>query len=222
MKPPARNLSESIYDEVLERILSGRLAADAPIRQDALAEELGASKIPLREALARLESEGLVASQANRGFVVRALSRAEAEDVFDLRLKLEPHAAALGARQATDEARAAAQTALNTLNAAAAAHSIDVGRHNRAFHLALVRPAGRAVTIDTLERLLALSERYVRVHLVLRGRPARARNEHEALMNAWLERREDDVRAEMERHIRTTLDDLREQVPVDGSIGRLE
>lgn len=215
MKPPARNLSESIYDEVLERILSGKLAADAPIRQDALAEELGVSKIPLREALARLESGGLVASQANRGFVVRALSRGEVEDVFDLRLKLEPYAAALGAKRANDVSRAAAEAALASLNEAVMERSPDVGRRNRAFHLALVRPAGREVMTDTIERLLALSERYVRVHLGPSGRADRARDEHETLMQAWLARRDDVVRAEVEHHIRTTLDDLREQVAAD-------
>lgn len=215
MKPPARNLSEAIYDEVLERILSGRLAADAPIRQDALAEELGASKIPLREALARLESDGLVASQANRGFVVRALSRAEVEDVFDLRLKLEPHAAALGARNASASAQDAARGALQALNEAMVAPSADVGRRNRAFHLALIRPCGREVTTDTLERLLALSERYVRVHLGPSGRSHRARDEHESLMQAWLARREDEVRRDVEEHIRTTLDDLRAQLPTN-------
>ncbi|MGE0596270.1 MAG: GntR family transcriptional regulator [Hyphomonadaceae bacterium] len=213
MKTQAPARSDRIYDEVLERILSGQLPADAPIRQDALAEELGVSKIPLREALARLESGGLVASHANRGFVVRALSAREAEDVFDLRLKLEPDAAALGALEANEVDRAAAMATLEALNAAVKQRSLDVGRRNRAFHLALIRPARRVVTTETLERLLALSERYVRVHLGARGRAGRARNEHETLLTAWLARREPAVRREVTRHIRMTLADLRRELP---------
>lgn len=212
MKTQAPPRTDRIYDEVLERILSGRLPADSPIRQDALAEELGISKIPLREALARLESGGLVSSHANRGFVVRGLTSLEAEDVFDLRLKLEPDAAALGAREADDAARAAAVAALEELDDAVKRRAPDVGRRNRAFHLSLVRPAGRAVTTETLERLLALSERYVRVHLGPRGRTERAHDEHQALMEAWLGRRETLVRREVTRHIQTTLADLREQL----------
>ena len=93
-----RNLSEQLVDLVRDRILTGVVAPDRPIRQDALAAELGVSKIPLREALARLEQEGLLTSQANRGFTVRPLNAAEAEEVYALRLKLEPEMIALAAR----------------------------------------------------------------------------------------------------------------------------
>ena len=63
-----RNLSDQLVDLVRDRILAGQVPIDQAIRQDALASELGVSKIPLREALTRLEQEGLVRSQANRGY----------------------------------------------------------------------------------------------------------------------------------------------------------
>ena len=62
-----RNLADQLVELVRDRILSGEVPPDLPIRQDALATELGVSKIPLREALTRLEQEGLLRSQANRG-----------------------------------------------------------------------------------------------------------------------------------------------------------
>lgn len=77
-----------------ERILSAQLPPLQPIRQDALAAELGISKIPLREALTRLEQQGLLRSAPNRGFFVPALDAQEAEEIFELRLQLEPAAAA--------------------------------------------------------------------------------------------------------------------------------
>ena len=89
-----RTLSDRLVDVVREFILSGVIAADVPIRQDALAAELRVSKIPLREALARLEQDGLVVSYANRGFFVRPMSPEEAEEIYALRIKLEPDAAA--------------------------------------------------------------------------------------------------------------------------------
>jgi DNA-binding GntR family transcriptional regulator len=210
-----RTLSNQVFEKVRDRILSGALAADAPIRQDALALELGVSKIPVREALSKLESDGLVASHPYRGFVVRPLSREEAEDVFDLRLKLEPDATALGARRADADAQAAAQAALAALDRALRAHAPDVGRRNREFHLALVRPAGRDVTVQTIERVLTLAERYVSVHLGPRGRSDRARREHQDLLEAWLKRRETTVRKKTEQHINATLRDLRAQLPAD-------
>src|SRR3546814_14406053 len=76
-----QTLSDQLVNLVRDRILSGRVPANSPIRQDALAKELGISKIPLREALARLELEGLVQSHVNRGFFVRGLNTDEAEEV---------------------------------------------------------------------------------------------------------------------------------------------
>lgn len=208
-----RLLPDQIFAEARERILSGRLPADTPIRQDALALELGVSKIPLREALARLESDGLVVSHPNRGFIVRPLSRADAEDVFDLRLRIEPNACVLGALEADGVAHEAARSAFAALDAALRNGLADVGRRNREFHLALVRPSGRGVTVETVDRLLALSERYVRVHLGEHRRLDRASHEHETLLIAWLERRTETVRREARAHIRATLIDLRGQLP---------
>jgi DNA-binding GntR family transcriptional regulator len=214
MAPRApRLLPDQLLAEARERILSGRLAADAPIRQDALALELGVSKIPLREALARLESEGLVVSHPNRGYIVRPLSRTDAEDVFDLRLRIEPNACVLGAVGADQAAQDAARAAFAALEAALHNGLADVGRRNREFHLALVRPSGRDITIETVDRLLALSERYVRVHLGEHRRLDRASHEHEILLQAWLERRTETVRREARAHIRATLSDLRAQLP---------
>lgn len=208
-----RLLPDQVFAEARERILSGHLPADTPIRQDALALELGVSKIPLREALARLESDGLVVSHPNRGFIVRPLSRADAEDVFDLRLRIEPNACVLGALGADQAARDAARAAFAALDAALRNGLADIGRRNREYHLALVRPSGRGVTIETVDRLLALSERYVRVHLGEHRRLDRAGHEHEALLQAWLERRTGTIRREARTHIRATLIDLRGQLP---------
>src|SRR5579872_1172564 len=158
-------LADQIYDVVRERIIRGELGDDAPIRQDALAAELGVSKIPLREAFARLEQDGLVVAKANRGFFVAPLSSAEAYDVFELRLKLEPEAVAAAAACATEADRAAARRALAALNEATQTRAATVAVLNRAFHMALVRPTGRRITIAILERLQAVAERYVVKHL---------------------------------------------------------
>ncbi|HEX9933032.1 MAG TPA: GntR family transcriptional regulator [Allosphingosinicella sp.] len=202
----------TVLDRVRDRILSGAVPAGRPLRQDALAAELGVSKIPLREALGRLEQEGLVRAEANRGFFVRALSAAEAEEVYALRLTLEPEAAAAGALAARDSERDEAEAAVEALEQAIDAHSPAVGALNRAFHLALVRPAGREVTADILSRLHVLSERYVRMHLEPRGRDEEANAEHRALLSAWLARDGDAVAALSRAHLGRALEDLRRQL----------
>ena len=119
----------------------------------------------------------------------------------------------LGALGADGAAQDAARIAFAALDAALRNSLADVGRRNREFHLALVRPSGRGVTIETVDRLLALSERYVRVHLGEHRRLDRASHEHETLLQAWLDRRTETVRREARAHIRATLVDLRAQLP---------
>ena len=212
-----RNLSEQIVDLVRNRILSGEVPSDLPIRQDALAAELGVSKIPLREALARLEQDGLLRSQANRGFFVRSLSTAEAEEVYALRLKLEPDAVALASGLADEDDRKLATTTLEQLDRATNEHGEGVGAFNRAFHLALIRPCEQFLTINFLERLQILSERYVRKHLEPLGRDERANEEHRELLRTWLSRDADAVASLMRTHIAQTLEDLRRQLAAEDS-----
>ncbi len=199
----------TVLDRVRDRILSGAVRAGGPVRQDALAAGLGISKIPLREALARLEQQGLVRAEPNRGFFVRPLSAAEAEEVYELRLKLQPDAAAAGAATASPAERRAAAETLDALEKAIASQAPGVGALNRAFHLALVRPGGGAVTADILARLHVLSERYVRVHLAPAGRDERANEEHRELLSRWLERDGEAVAGLARAHLEAALADLR-------------
>ncbi len=207
-----RNLSDQLVEVVRDRILSGDVPSDTAIRQDALAAELGVSKIPLREALARLEQEGLVRGQANRGFFVRTLTADEADEVYELRLTLEPEATALAAAQASDAERKIAIETHDTLYRVTHEHGEGVGAFNRAFHLALIRPSKRAITTNILERLQVLSERYVRKHLEPLGRDERANEEHREILKAWLDRDAETVAQLTHRHIGQTQEDLQRQL----------
>jgi DNA-binding GntR family transcriptional regulator len=208
----SRALPDLIYDNVRERILSGQLPAGRPVRQDALAGALGVSKIPVREALARLESDGLIVCNPRRGFEVPALSASEAQEIFDLRLQFEPATAGMAARQATDADRQAAYAALGALDASMREDGERASDLNRAFHLALVRPARRPLTASLIERLHSLAERYVRAHLGPEGRSQRARREHAELLQAWMLGDGDEVEARLSDHIASTLADLQRQL----------
>lgn len=211
-----RTLSERVFDVVREQIIMGKLRTDTPIRQDALAAELGVSKIPVREALARLEQEGLLTSHPNRGYLVRPMSTDEADEIYALRLAVEPAAAAYAAVNADDAARKEAQRAFDLLDAAASDNLADVAVRNREFHTALVRPGNRLLTTQLVERLSILSERYVVAHLEPSGRESRAHNEHKQLLDVWLARDGATVERLLAEHIAATLDDLKQQFRVAG------
>lgn len=204
-----RNISQQIVDIVRERILAGVIKPDEPIRQDALAHELGISKIPLREALARLEQDGLLTSQPNRGFFVRSMTASELEEIYALRLKLEPEAVVRGAMHATAPDQKRAVEALAAYNREAALHSVSSGAHNRAFHVSLIGPSGERLTNGIVKRLHVLSDRYVCRHLDPLGRDERADREHDELLEAWLARDEAKLAELTTSHIVGTLQDLR-------------
>ncbi len=206
-----RTLSERVFEVVRERIVDGSLPTGLPIRQDALAAELGVSKIPLREALARLEQEGLLSSHANRGYFVRPMSTEEVDEIYALRLAIEPAAAAYAAAKADDAARAAAVQAFEALDNAAHSKLAEVAVCNREFHVALVRPGGRLLTTQLVERLSVIAERYVVAHLEPAGRESRAHKEHRMLLDAFLAGDGDTLDALLRQHIQATLDDLKVQ-----------
>ena len=88
----APSASEIIAKHLREAIIAGHFAEDEPIRQDDIAQLFNVSKIPVREALKRLEAEGLVLFQRNKGAVVTRISEPELAQMFEVRVLLEAQA----------------------------------------------------------------------------------------------------------------------------------
>jgi DNA-binding GntR family transcriptional regulator len=86
-EPLVQSMTSQLIGRLRDRILAGAYAPGSALRQDVLASEFGTSKIPVREALVQLQSEGLVDIFPNRGFQVRPLAATELEEVFRLRLQ---------------------------------------------------------------------------------------------------------------------------------------
>jgi DNA-binding GntR family transcriptional regulator len=96
-----RRASERALADLRELILAGDLAAGEHLGEVELAERLGLSRTPVREALTRLAAEGLVALEAHRGARVTSFSREDLHGIFDVRRALEPRATARAAAHAT-------------------------------------------------------------------------------------------------------------------------
>src|SRR5690348_2853928 len=86
------NLTTLAYNSIKEYILEGRLDEDSRLTEEFLSTQLGISKSPIREALNRLETEGLIRIEPRKGAYLRRLSTAEVTDLYDLREALETHA----------------------------------------------------------------------------------------------------------------------------------
>lgn len=112
--PEKRTLADEAYTELKSRIMRSALVPGAKLSIDGLAKQLAFSQTPIREALARLESEGLLARRPLSGYTVEPLlSAAEFDDLFEIRMMLEPRAARRAAeRGARDLAGAGTATAI--------------------------------------------------------------------------------------------------------------
>lgn len=132
---------DQVYAVIRARILSGELLSGSRLPQIPLAEELGVSRTPLREALRRLSSEGLVILEANRGATVAQQELGDMLHAWRARLTLEPASARLAAEVRGPAALERMRRAVSQQRRVAD----DIGESfavNREFHLALVAAAG--------------------------------------------------------------------------------
>jgi DNA-binding GntR family transcriptional regulator len=172
--------------EVLrERILRGEYAEGEQLRQDALAESLGVSRIPVREALRQLEAEGLVTFNPHYGAVVSSLSLEEIEELCQLRALLESELIRIAIPNLTDEDHERADAILVAYEAAFKRRDIaEWGALNWRFHSTLLSAANRPLTLNVLSTLHNQSDRYMRMQLALTHGQDRAIGEHQTIATA--------------------------------------
>lgn len=178
----APTASEVILRYIRNAIVTGALDEGAPIRQDEVASMFNVSKIPVREALKQLESEGFVTFQRNRGAIVASLSEPEIAQIFEVRAILESNAVRLSVpiMRATDFDRAEACCM-------AFERETDVSRWaelNWAFHSSLYVAADRPYLLQMIRSVNDRIERYLRVQLTISGGHEVAAREHREIFDA--------------------------------------
>lgn len=170
-------------------MLRGELAPGTWLRQDDLAERLGVSKIPVREALQRLAAIGLLRFEANRGAVVPELTAAEAEENYTLRRAIEPLLLKRAIPSLSIVDLAEAEVALQ-------AAELSIAEANWAFHRALYTPAGWTRGLAMAEILHAAVAPYVMLYTEGLGGASESDAEHAAVLDAC---RNDDSRRATEQ-----------------------
>ena len=176
---------DQVYEAIRDRITSGSLPRGARVHQEDLAEELGVSRTPVREALRRLAAEGLVEMRTNRGARVADIDQGGMRGAYDARLVVEPGAARLAAGRRPPEplARMRAAVAAQRRSLRSVERSFEA---NREFHLALVAASGNDYLLQFVERLwvarigATIYERQVQTQ----GRMELDVREHEQILEA--------------------------------------
>ena len=138
-RPPTTQ--EAVLDELRELIRSGQLGPGEHIVQDSLADDMGISRVPLREALKVMQAEGHVTYAAHRGYVVTELSIDDLREIHRIRELIEPEAIRAAMANMTPAGVRAIQDLEQEVRAAAATGDVMAMSHaNRRFHAALLEP----------------------------------------------------------------------------------
>jgi DNA-binding GntR family transcriptional regulator len=207
-EPGFTTKSDLAYTRVRGLILSGELAPGAVLPQAALAQTIGISTTPLREALRRLKQEGLVELDAHRDARVRPLDADEARDLLELRGSLEPLAASLAALRRTDDELADIRAALDGLEGLSSRPSASELESHRRFHAAIHRASHNALLVEILDGLWVKTDRYRR-HGLEAGRSEEERDsratEHRLLFEAVRDNDPDAAAELMRRHVEASL-----------------
>ena len=209
--PRANSLAGDVYDAIFAQLMSLRIAPGSRITVDNLVKEFNVSHTPIREALGRLEGEGLVVKTHLVGYrAAPQITRRRFDELYELRLLLEPHAAACAAA-AMDAER------LSRFRAAAGVMSRGEGKDDRArysafarqdalFHDGIMELAGNELIRQTL------TFQHTHFHIFRLMYHARvteeALDEHDAILLAFANADADAARQAMQKHIENSRDRL--------------
>jgi len=214
-KPPVREtVSAAAYRQLREAVLQGQISMGARINELELAGAWGVSRTPIRDALRRLEAEGLVQAVPGRGMVVPRLDLAEADELYDLREVLEGRAARRAAERATPELHARLNALIKAFGAAHKQGNIDAMiTIDIDFHNSLAAASGSVRLQRAIDTVRAQIHQIRLRTMRARGRPARSLRDLARLVAAV--RARDGARAEtaMREHIASVRADLSAAMP---------
>ena len=211
---PAVSAEEEAYQHLLQGIRLGTLKPGERLLTEDIAQRIGMSRMPVREALRRLGAEGLVTVRPNRGAVVRGLSAKEVDEVFDMRAALEGLAASRAARHATEADVRGLEHLLDRMAECEADMGEWVTLH-RQFHETICRISDSPRLAGQISSLHSIVEPLMRVWLENAAQPARARTSHADILTAL---RTHDSKAAgdiMRRHVSGTTATLLEAMSRD-------
>ena len=205
---PNSVLSTRIADELRGAILSGELSPGERIRQEEIAEQFGASRIPVREALRILVTDGLVNMVSNSGAWVSSLTQEECSEQYQIRERLEPLLLRYSMPQLTDEDMSVMTSLVQQMKETTDIE--DFMRLDREFHWVTYSGATTNTLTEMIERLWNTTQPYRRVftRMVRSGGIEITHLEHELLVEAI--KRQDNEEAEriLHGHIRRTRIEL--------------
>ena len=207
--PDSLQLGTRVYQVLLDSIISGRVEPGAPLRPDAIARQLEVSTTPVREAMHRLEGDGLAIKLPYQGWFVREHTPEQTRDLYVFRAALECFGVRLACERITAEEIAWFRNHQNTGRAALETGDLDAYRaYNRDLHAAILRAAGNSYLIGTMGQLQSQTEMLSARTIRIIGRPVRAIEEHCRLIELIAARDVAGAEGLMRSHILSAMEDI--------------
>ena len=200
-------VSGSLHTRLRDGILKGSFPPGSVLRQEELARRFGASRVPLREAMTRLEAEGLLVLRPRRGYAVLSLDPAEIREIFELRAVVEEHLAGFAAELRTKKDLSGVLHALRRMEQIAAKAPHDAGKWldaNSAFHAALLGAAHQRHAGRFAGMLRDQVEPYIRIEIDLTRETMQAEAEHRQMFQALEEAKAPLLRRLCRQHCENT------------------
>jgi DNA-binding GntR family transcriptional regulator len=213
-EPALEPLSETLlgaraYRALWNDIVLGRIEFGAQLRPDTIAGQLDISTTPVREALHRMEGDGLIVKLPYRGWFVREFSEQEVRELYEMRAALESFSVGRACERITEEELAWLRGHQSVGEAALKSGDIEGYRiYNRDLHAAIMEAARNSYLSSAMGQLTLQSQMLMAKTIRLAGRPSRAIEEHRELIELIADRKDKAAQALMERHILSALDDI--------------
>jgi DNA-binding GntR family transcriptional regulator len=197
-----RTKTEMAHEQLRRWIVSGRLAPGQRLDQEWLATELRVSRMPLRQALLRLEADGLIHNEPHRGAIVAPLSLAELTDVYAARGAIESMLAEAGTVRAGQTEFDLMAGAISAQDAAIAAGRLEwFVSADRIFHFTLYQASGYTHAVETANRLRDLADRYIWHYARYRSGAMQSVGEHRQILANCRQGRATEVRHLTQHHV---------------------
>lgn len=199
----SKTTSELIAEQIRNAIIVGEYESGQALKQDVLASHFEVSKIPVREALYQLKSEGLVKFLNNRGVVVSSLSVSEVEEIYTMRLVLEEIALERAIPNLQAANRITAESALKLIDAST--NPLDWSALNWEFHASLYRAAQMPKLLETVSLLHNNVSRYLLLYLKQMDFQNTSQAEHWALLEASIAGKTQQALGILRQHLNDAL-----------------
>ena len=198
-----RPLRELVYEELKHKILIGNVTPGTRLMEIELAESMGVSRTPIREAIRKLEKEGLVTIEPRRGAYVSDISIKDMVDIMEVREDLEGLAPPLAARRINEEeAKELTKITEKYSEAIKSANTDDIVKYDELFHKLVVSCSGNRTLIQMVGNVQELALRFRYLYYDDFSRYEGMPDEHYVIMNAIVNGDEGKAREEADAHIK--------------------